>query len=396
MVIVLKRIAMSVMVVCFLMCFFCCCDVWAMENVDNIASAADISQTLNYGELDNVLNQLNSYFQENYGTFAIGEFWNQIKQGNLDFDFTDFFYMILDLFFGDMNDCLIILVQLLALVIITAFIGNFEIAFQGQTANFASKIIYLVLAGVALQAFVICGNSVTDAVTLMTDFLYAIIPILLTLFVAMGGITSIGLYNPLLMFAVMTAMNLINYFILPLVYCNAGLSVVSKLSNDFDLSKLGKLMRTVALGVLALTFTLFTTVVAIVGLGSASMDGIAMKTAKSALGIFVPIVGRSVADLWGTLMGTALVLKNCLGIAGVLMIIAICMVPAIKTLIMSWIFKLCGALAEPMGNKEISGILSDLGGVLTVMFAVVTACGIFFFFLLAITMAMGNINMAVS
>lgn len=375
---------------------FCGTNVFAMEYENTVPTVADISDTLDYGELNSVLNQLEDYLGNNGGNFATTDFWNRVKQGKLDFDFMDFFNMISELLFGDIGECLVISVQLLVLIIITALIGNFETAFQGQTAKFAAKILYLVFAGVILRSFVICGDSVTNAVALMADFLYAIVPVLLTLFVAMGGITSIGLYNPLLMFAVTCAMNLINYFILPLVYCNAGLTVVGRLNYDFDLSKLGKFMKTLALGVLALVLTLFIAVVSVIGLGSASMDGVAMKTAKSAVGVFVPIIGRSVADLWGTLMSTALVLKNCLGIAGVLMIIAVCLVPAIKTLIMSWIFKLCGALAEPMGNREISAMLSDLGGVLTVMFAVIAACGIFFFFLLAITIAMGNINMAVS
>lgn len=368
----------------------------AAEGNTAATDIADITARLDFGELDESLADIGDYFSASYGSFDFGEFWQQVKQGNFQFGFKEFFQMLLDIFFGDIKSSFAILVQLLALAVVSALLVNFSGSFTNQTASFATGIVYVVMIAAALRAFVICGSSVTAALGLMTDFLYALIPVLLTLFVAMGGVSAIGLYNPLLMFAVAACMNLVNYFILPLVYCNAGLTVAGNISKNFDLGKLSKFLKTVALGVITITFTLFTAVIGAVGLGSAAMDGLTVKTAKSAIGIFVPVVGRSIADIFGTLMSTALVLKNCLGIAGILIIIAICMVPAIKTLIMSWIFKLCGALAEPLGDKKLANTLTDLGGVLTVMFAVAAACGIFFFFLLAITMAMGNVNLAVS
>lgn len=356
----------------------------------------DVAAQLDFGRLDESLANIGDYFSESYGSFDFGEFWEQVKQGNFQFGFREFFQMLLDMFFGDIKSCFGTLVQLLALAVVAALLVNFSGSFTNRSAAFARGIVYVVMISAVLRAFVICGSSVTAALGLMTDFLYAMIPVLLTLFVAMGGVSAIGLYNPLLMFAVAACMNIVNYFILPLVYCNAGLTVAGNISSDFDLSKLSKFLKTIAVGVLTLTFTLFSAIIGVVGLGSAALDGLTLKTAKSAIGIFVPVVGRSIADIFGTLMGTALVLKNCLGIAGILIIVAICMVPAVKTLIMSWIFKLCGAVAEPLGDKKLADTLTNLGGVLTVMFAVAAACGIFFFFLLAITMAMGNVNLAIS
>ncbi|MGI5824500.1 MAG: stage III sporulation protein AE [Bacillota bacterium] len=388
--------------------FFCCSSqTWAVSeaaetagsNSENMISenmnADEISQMLDYGGLDESLSEVDGYFSEHYSGFDFADFWQKIKHGDFDFSFQNFFQMILDMFFGDVKSCFAIFVQLLVLAVISAMLANFDNSFGNTSASLGQKIVYVALIAVVLQAFLLCGKSAVQAINLMSGFLYAIFPIMLTLLAAMGGVSSVGLYHPLLMFSVTAAMNIINFIILPLVYCNAGLTIAGSLNKDFDLGKLSGLFKSVALWSLTLVFTLFSAVVGIIGLGSASMDGLTMKTAKSAVGMFIPVVGRSVSDLLGTLMGTALVLKNCLGIAGVLVIIAICLVPAVKTLIMSWIFKLCGALAEPLGDKQLAAAMTGLGNVLTMLFAVVTACGIFFFFLLAITLAMGNLNMAI-
>ena len=366
------------------------------KNANNEISASDIAAAIDFGALNESLHDIENYCGEYYEDLDFSEVWQQVKQGHLDFKFQDFFQLLAEICFGDIKSCWGILLQILALAVISALMVNFSSNFGNQSALLGRSIIYLVLVSVILQSFVVCGSSVASAVALMSDFLYALFPIMLTLLVAMGGVSAVGLYHPLLMFCVTACINIINYFILPLIYCNAGLTVAGKLNVDFDLGGLSKLLRTVALGVLTITFALFSAITGIVGLGSASMDGVAMKTAKSAIGVFVPVIGRSIADIFGTIMGTALVLKNCLGIAGILMIVIICAIPAVKVLVMSWIFKLCGAFCQTLGDKMLASALTDLGGVLTVLFAVAAACGIFFFFLLAITMAMGNVNLAIS
>ena len=337
---------------------------------------------------------MEDYFAANYSNFNFNDFWQKLKAGEIDFSFRSFFQIIADMFFGDLKSCGKIFLQLLVLIVISALLANFDNSFNGDSASLGGKIVYIVLIAIVLQAFVICGQSAAEAINLMSDFFYALVPVLLTLFVAMGGVTSVGIFHPLLMFSVAAAVNVINFFVLPLIYCNAGLTAAGSLSSGLSFEKLNGLLKSIALWSLSLILTLFTAVVGIVGLGSAATDGLTMKTAKSALGIFVPVVGRSIGDLLGTLTGTALLLKNCLGIGGILLIIAICLVPAVKALIMSWIFRLGGALAEPLGDKKLSAAMTGLGNVLTMLFAAVTACGIFFFFLLAITLAMGNLNMA--
>ena len=386
--------------VLFFSVFACCSAAWAAAESSGAAetefSAAAVADLLDFSALDDELSYVESFFAENYGSFDLSAFWQQLKSGSLDLDFADFWQMLTDLFFGDLKSCLVIFSQLLVLIIISALLANFDNSFGGGSAYLGGKIIYIVLLAVALEAFVICGKSVGGAVDLMSGFFYAIVPILLTLFVAMGGATAVGIFHPLLMFAVAASVNIINFFVLPLTYCCAALTAAGSLNRDFSLGNLRGLLKSAALWVLTLLLSLFTAVIGIVGLGSAAADGLAMKTAKSAVGMFVPVVGRSIGDLLGTLTGTALLLKNCLGIGGILLIIAICLAPAVKALVMAWLFRLGGALAEPLGDKQLASAMSGLGNVLTMLFAVVAACGIFFFFLLAITLAMGNLNMAIA
>lgn len=384
----------------FCLFLFCGCENTALAaettSDSSMPDSGEIAEMLDFTDLDESLAEIEDFFAEHYGRFDFADFWQQIKSGVFSFSFQSFFQMLLDLLFGDVRESLGMFLQLLVLVLLSALLFNFDHAFANSAASLGQKVVYLALMLTVLQVFVVCGKSAVQAITLMSDFLYAVFPLLLTLFVAMGGVTSVGLFHPLLIFSVTAAINLVHYWILPLIYCNAGLTAAGNLNPEFCLEKLAGILKSVVLWSLTVLFTLFTAVAGIVGLGSASMDGLTMKTAKSAVGMFIPVVGRNLADLLGTLMGTALTLKNCLGIAGILVIVAICLVPALKSLLMALLFQLCGALAEPLGDKRLAAALTGLGNVLILFFAAVTACGVFFFFLLTITLAMGNLNLAMS
>ncbi len=127
------------------------------------------------------------------------------------------------------------------------------------------------------------------------------------------------------------------------------------------------------------------------GAASAIQDGVAMKTAKFITGNFIPVIGRTFTDAADTILSASLLLKNSLGIVGLVVILFICLFPAIKILVIAFIYKLAAAILEPLGKGPIITTLQSLSTYILYILACLLAVS--FMFLLAIVLIVAASNL---
>ena len=91
--------------------------------------------------------------------------------------------------------------------------------------------------------------------------------------------------------------------------------------------------------------------------------GIFAKTAS-----VIPGLGNAVGSVTELLLGAGIVMKSCVGTAGLVVLVLISLVPLLKALCLAFFYKLAAAVTEPMSDKRISGCLKGLanGGMLYV------------------------------
>ena len=70
------------------------------------------------------------------------------------------------------------------------------------------------------------------------------------------------------------------------------------------------------------------------------VDQLATKTTKTAVSTFVPVVGKILGDAVDTVIGCASILKNAVGIVGVIVIIGICVLPILKLALLMFAYYL--------------------------------------------------------
>ena len=138
---------------------------------------------------------------------------------------------------------------------------------------------------------------------------------------------------------------------------------------------------------LGFTMVIFIGIITIQGVAGRVADGITLRTAKFATATFVPVVGKMFADTVELVMGASLLLKNAIGIFGVMAVLLICAFPLIKLLSLVAIIKIAGALVQPMGDEKMAKCLDAMGNNLLLVFACVLTVALMFF--LAITMIIG-------
>ncbi|MDR7314112.1 stage III sporulation protein AE [Brevibacillus nitrificans] len=286
-----------------------------------------------------------------------------------------------------------------SIIIITVFamiLETMQNAFErNAVSTVAYSIAYLVLMVLAINSFHVAISYAKDAITDMSDFMLAMIPLVIALLASVGNLATATMFHPLIIFMINISGMMISYVVFPLLFLSAMLSIVSLFSERYKVTQLATLLRNIAMGVLGSFLTIFLAVISIQGATSAVTDGVTLRTAKYITGNFIPIVGRVFSDAADTVLNASLLVKNAVGLAGVVILIMLCAFPALKILVLALIYNLSSAVLQPLGNSPIISALGTIGKSLLFVFAALATVGLMFFLAITIIIAAGNISMMV-
>ncbi|MEK5390795.1 MULTISPECIES: stage III sporulation protein AE [Heyndrickxia] len=346
------------------------------------------------------INDLTGYWQkivDEYGGFLPdsqkGSLVDFIK-GDKSFSLNQWFHGILKFMFQEivMNGKL--LGSLIILTIFSLFLQSLHNAFeQGTISKVAYSIVFMVLIIIALNSFHVAINYTKDAVSMMINFILALIPLLLALISTSGGIASAAFFHPVIIFLMNTSGILVQYVVLPLLLLSTLLSIVSTLSEQYKATQLAQLLRNCSIGLLGIFMTIFLGVISVQGTATAVTDGISIRTAKFVTGNFIPVIGRMFTDAADTVISASVLLKNTLGLAGVAIVLIIAAFPAIKILTLAFMFKFTAAILQPVGNGPVIACLDTISKNMIYVFAALAIVAIMFFLSLTIIITAGNITM---
>lgn len=316
--------------------------------------------------------------------------------GEKQFSFNEWFKGILKFIFHELLVNGKLLGSLILLTIFSMFLQSLQNAFeQSSISKVAYAIVYMVLIILALNSFHVAIEYTKETIEVITSFLMALIPLLLALIATSGGIISAAFFHPILLFLMNTSGILIQYVVLPLLFFAAILSIVSTMTDHYKVTQLAQLFRNFAIGILGAFMTVFLGVISVQGTSSAVADGVTIRTAKFVTGNFIPVIGRMFTDAADTVINASVLLKNTVGMAGVIILLLITAFPAIKILIVSFIYKLAAALLQPLGGGPVIACLDIISKSMIYIFAALAIVSLMFFLCITVIIAAGNITLMV-
>ena len=134
--------------------------------------------------------------------------------------------------------------QLVVIGILAALLQRLSSSFGiPGVVDVAFAVCFLVLVILGLQSFKIASSVATEAVGEMVGFMYALIPMLSSLLVAVGGITSATVFHPLLWALVGGIAGLVQRLLFPMILLSTAFSLMSHFSADLPFPRLGNLLR---------------------------------------------------------------------------------------------------------------------------------------------------------
>jgi len=308
------------------------------------------------------------------------------------FHFNAMVHGLIRYFFDEILHNVQLLGGILILSVLAAVLESIQSAFERQAvSDIAYAVIFLVLLVLAIGSFTEAIGYAKHAIQSMNEFMLATVPIVIALLAASGALASAAFYSPVMLFAIHFISNLVFLFVFPLIFFSAVLDITSALSPRYKLTRLAGLMRSVGVAVLGIAMSAFLGVTAVQGAGKGIADGVALRTIKFSVSTFVPVIGKAVSDAAETVASASLLVKNAVGIAGLVIVACIAVFPALKILAMSIIYSGSAALMQPLGDNPIIACLATLSKSLIYVFACVAAVALMFFVSICILLASANL-----
>lgn len=210
----------------------------------------------------------------------------------------------------------------------------------------------------------------------MTAFSQLLLPVLSAAAVSSGAITSgAAIYSITVLFTDLL-MSCVTKVLIPLTYVFLALSLADCALGNQMLRRfrelLSWLIRT-GLKTIVYVFTGFLTITQVI---SGTADTMTAKAAKLTLSSVVPVVGGIISDATDTVLVSASLLKNSIGIFGMLAILAICIVPFLKIGIHYLMMKVTAAVAGAVAEESLTSMIDAVGAAMGLLLGMTGACAL--------------------
>lgn len=314
-----------------------------------------------------------------------------ILAGKYQGGFADTFNMIINMLGVSVKGFVPLLVTLVAIAILFSIVS-------GLTSGFMSKSTTEIIHFVCYSAIIVLLMTevtflITDSVNTiknMAKFMEVIFPIMLTLVTALGGIATTATYSPMMTILSVGVSKVISTVVLPCFIATMALSIVGFISKDIKLNKLTKFFKSAGEIIIGVVFGLFTTFVTTNGISGAITDNISIKSAKFAISSYVPVLGGYLSDGLDLAVASVMLVKNAVGVGGVILMLSIVLSPVIKILVFSLGLKLVSGIIEPIGNKRMSEITYAISKNLILLIVAMLGMAFMFFIMMILILLTCN------
>ncbi|MCM1135889.1 MAG: stage III sporulation protein AE [Clostridium sp.] len=337
--------------------FFPCMSLYASEEAEPELSYVD--DWLASCDLSAVNEGMDSLFPGI--TVDAGELLEMVIQGNAGEAFQMLTAQVKDSLAGELSGLKQVLIYILVFGVISAVFSEFSDLFAGQQiAQAGFYFLYLFLMALLTKVFLFMSDTVSAAVENIVLFIKLFIP---TYFMAVGaasGTAAAVFYYQMMLVIAWLVESILQKVLIPFIYSYVILALLNGLWTE---EKLTLLLDFIEKGI---GFALKASMGAVTGLSlvqavivpvAGSLKISAMRKALSA----IPGIGGVTEGVAELMLGSAVLLKNSMGVLLLLLLLGALLLPLLKVLIVAGIVKLGAAVAGIVSDKRVSGCADRVG-----------------------------------
>ena len=279
------------------------------------------------------------------------------------------------------------LARLLLITVAAAFFSNFTSIFQNrQTAEAGFYILYLVVIAICLEAYQSMNLYAEEKTGELVQLMQVFCPSFF-LAVAFTGKSSSALmfYNTIL-FLIYLVELLVLHFLLPAVKIYGMVRVLSCLTGEDLFSEFAELLEKCIQWSLKSMIAAVSGISLIRGFLNPAIDSLKTTAAGRTLEA-VPWIGDVAGGTMDVALGVAVLLKNGIGVAGMIFIAVLALIPLVEFLILAFLYQLVAALVQPVSDRRITTCISGVSSGYQLMVKVIASTTLLFVLSIALVVA---------
>ena len=338
------------------------------------------------GELE--LENLDSFLEESGVSMSFYELLEKIIEQGWGIDsITDIVYWVRDLLFAEISANKMLFLEVILITFCFSLLKNSAGSFgSSYISDVCFLLVYSVLALMLLKSIYTFQGIVADTLERSVSFMRVFVPCFCTgMFFSSNVYTSAGFY-PIAFVVIYLVEWAFEKILLPCIHVYVLLQIFNHFFEEAQFGNLADLLQTVVNWGLKSTVTVVCGLSVVQNLINPVKDRLSQGTAAKVVSV-IPGVGGAANSVSEVLLGSGMIIKSGIGIAGIVVLICIGIGPLLKTGIITLLYKIMAAIVEPLSDKRISGCIKQLSNAALLYMRVQSYCLILFFVTIALAVS---------
>lgn len=315
-----------------------------------------LMEDMELGQMQDAVNQI---LKED--SFSIEEILNQILKGESLFQKETMSKWFKNIVKAQLQREQKAMFQVVLLVLLAAVFSNFTAVFgDGKIGETSFYITYMFLLALLIKSFGSMGVELKELLENFILFLKALMPSYFLAVTASSGSATAMIFYEAVLFLIYVIQVVFLKGIVPAIYVLALVELVNYLHSEDFLSKMAELLQTLIEWSLKSCMAVVLGMQLIQNMIGPAMDSLKRdiigKTAAS-----IPGIGNAINGVTEVALGTAVIIRNGIGVVGIIILVCIGIRPVIRLALLAFLYKLLAAVVQPVSDKRMTGALSTIG-----------------------------------
>lgn len=354
---------MALFGICLL--FFCCVPM-KVEAAEDVDFDTEREEMLRYLEDEDVFGDLEGLAKQETG-ITFSQLTGLIAENGVMGSLWEIEDYVLQSLIGEIRTNRQNMMHILVLVLLFCVLQNFlELTDNSYISELCYMLTYLVMMLLLLKSFSVTAQIVRDMLDTVTGFMRMLLPAYLGVMVFAGSAMSAMSFYELTFFILYGIEMIMTYFLLPLISVYVLFQLANYTLKDEVFSKTADLIHDLFGWGAKIILTLVVGLNVVQSMIAPAVDYASRTTLTKSLGL-IPGIGGAASAIGDILIGSGMVIKNSVGVAAIFLLLFLTLVPFIKVLIITFLYKCMAALLEPIADKRIAKAMAGMatgGGML--------------------------------
>lgn len=250
---------------------------------------------------------------------------------------------------------------------------------DGGVKDAVSLITIIAVAAASIENADSYINMGIETLNSLSDFSKTLLPTMCSAAASSGALTSAGAKYAATALFMDIIMTIGIKIIVPLIMLYLASVIAGAAFGKDTLGNISKLLKWVCTTSLTLLVATFTTYLSVSGIITGKSDEMVSKITKSALGTLLPVVGDTISSAAETIVAGAGILRNSIGVFGMIGVATICVFPFIALGAYYLSFKAAAALSLAISDKRMADLIDGVGSTFGMLLALIGSAGIILF-----------------